>query len=1443
MNALPKQLHRPATTALASAAALTMLCIALFGCNDATNPFYVPAEISYPDSLITYVGVPADTTAPTLAKNVEVDSYTIAPELPNGLAMDAATGSISGVPEGPAGVATYSINAHNQWGVSDDALILIMVCPLSPRSVQAANTGNQSVQLSWSAVDDDVSYAVYRADVRDGEYQRIGGTVDSTYEDTTQLQAGEQYFYYVVAEHAETHSSLAVDTLAIEIAQGATAPVVRITSPSADTLVANSALTVEYTVNGTAFSKLVTLNDGENEVIIDTTIPAGLTGGDTVYVTLDANAPSAPLVQGVSPTSDQTPTWSWSSDGSGCGMFRYALDSDDLAGASSETEETTYTPSTDLTEGTHTLYVWERDLAGNWSASGSKAIVIDVTAPGAPQVNGATPTNDQTPTWTWSSDADGSGTFRYSLDADELASASAETADTSFVPSADLTEGAHTLYVWERDPAGNWSASGSKSIEIDITAPAAPTVNGATPTNDRTPTWSWSSDAQGCGIFRYSLNSSTLAAASPETTATSYTPDAGLTEDTHTLYVWERDVAGNWSAAGSKVIVIDASAPGVPQVNGVSPTNNSRPTWTWSSAGGIGTYRLQLDNPNLAGVTETTTDTAFTPSADLAEGAHTLYVQERDAAGNWSASGVLVITVDVTPPEPPTVTGPAQTQTLRPTWSWTSGGDGNGMYRHRLDNPDLTSGATATTGTSYTPGSDLSEGTHTLYVQERDAAGNWSSSGQFAVTIDVAAPGAPDVTGPARTSTQRPTWSWTSGGDGTGDYRYRLDNPDLTTGATATTETSFTPAADLAEGQHTLYVQERDAADNWSATGQFTVTIDITPPSPPSVNGAAQTTELRPTWTWASGGGGNGTYRYRLDNADLATGATVTTETSFTPGHDLSQGSHTLYVQERDEAGNWSSSGQFLATIDRNPPEAPVVSGPAQTGELRPTWTWSSGGGGNGTYRYRLDNANLTTGATVTSNTSYTPAGDLSEGQHTLYVQERDVAGNWSASGSHTVTIDVSVPIVGVLAPALTTDSAIAEGASLSVSGSVQSNLNISTVTATLNGSPVAVSLSNKQWFLSITSLAGTQWNEVVVTAKDELQREGQYTFWVYGRFGLEAPSAPATESFCSSIELTWPTDARYDGYLVWRKRPTDSEFALLSGGIDGTMYLDAALANGDNAQYRLQGLYARQAGSFMLRDTSALSAAVPGTAMICFEGTFSGQALNDVRPLADGGVIAAGGNRDPSLLRLAPDGSQLWSRNYYVGNDAAGTAVGCMQSGGFLLAGEAIVSSQNRKVLLICTDASGDTVWTKRLGVPERSESARGLAILHDGGYALACETAMLGRIEGDMWLVRGLANGDTSWTRTVGGHETGEVGRALAQLDDGSFLLAGGGTGMTYSKVSLSGTVQWTKTLEDLAGWSPSLCESAVELSTGDLALVGCKNAEGGTSTDGWIVKCSAS
>lgn len=378
-----------------------------------------------------------------------------------------------------------------------------------------------------------------------------------------------------------------------------------------------------------------------------------------------------------------------------------------------------------------------------------------------------------------------------------------------------------------------------------------------------------------------------------------------LVEGSNIITRSAKDADGNLNSV-SITVFLDMTPPVKPVVTG---SVSEGAVWNWTSGGGgNGIFRYKVDNESLDGAAETR-DTAYRPIVQLIEGAHTLVVQERDEAGNWSASGFASIRIDLTPPAAPKAPFPPvpPTQNPRPVWTWT--GDslaGSGIYRVRMGNGDMSKGGLLVDTNRYTIPDDLSEGTHILYVQERDSSGNWSATGQIPIRIDRTAPKPPVFTlvPDSLSNTRGPAWSWKSGGDGDLSlYRYRI-------GAGAWVETAaltFT-AADLADGVRVLAVAERDSAGNWSDSAVSSVRIDATPPAAPvfAALPASPWLGLKPAWTWTSGGGGSGVFRFRLDDSVLTSAAVDTAHRFMAPG-PLTEGTHTLYVQERDAAGNWSA--------------------------------------------------------------------------------------------------------------------------------------------------------------------------------------------------------------------------------------------------------------------------------------------------------------------------------------------------------------------------------------------------------------------------------------------------------------------------------------------------------------------------------------------------------
>jgi hypothetical protein len=117
----------------------------------------------------------------------------------------------------------------------------------------------------------------------------------------------------------------------------------------------------------------------------------------------------------------------------------------------------------------------------------------------------------------------------------------------------------------------------------------------------------------------------------------------------------------------------------------------------------------------------------------------------------------------------------------------------------------------------------------------------------------------------------------------------------------------------------------------------------------------------------------------------------------------LAEGSHSMQVRVTDNAGNVGTSLVHTWNVDLTPPNAPIMAPNGDAGQ-KPTWSWVSGGNnGSGTYRVKLGDSDFTTGATLVTGLSHTWPTLLPFGSHTLYVQERDAAGNWSTTSSQTL--------------------------------------------------------------------------------------------------------------------------------------------------------------------------------------------------------------------------------------------------------------------------------------------------------------------------------------------------------------------------------------------------------------------------------------------------------
>ncbi|MDB5048933.1 MAG: hypothetical protein JWO30_2004 [Fibrobacteres bacterium] len=128
------------------------------------------------------------------------------------------------------------------------------------------------------------------------------------------------------------------------------------------------------------------------------------------------------------------------------------------------------------------------------------------------------------------------------------------------------------------------------------------------------------------------------------------------------------------------------------------------------------------------------------------------------------------------------------------------------------------------------------------------------------------------------------------------------------------------------------------------------------------------------------------------------------------------EGPNTIKRTFTDSIGN-TGSDSITVILDTKPPLPPKVQSLALTNNPKPKWTWQPGSGGNGQFRVRVDSTDMSRGTTAVIDTAFIPSNNLSHGRHVLFVQERDAAGNWSATDSGVVQVDLVAPVVKITSP------------------------------------------------------------------------------------------------------------------------------------------------------------------------------------------------------------------------------------------------------------------------------------------------------------------------------------------------------------------------------------------------------------------------------------------
>jgi nitrogen fixation protein FixH len=677
-----------------------------------------------------------------------------------------------------------------------------------------------------------------------------------------------------------------------------------------------------------SFTKIMTVNKSENPEFVDESVNAdgnyqyklninnGFEGtfSDVYSVLIDTTPPGVPSPTTQTPTNNKKPTWTWSSVEAD---VDYEITLDDTL--VDTIKNTTYTPSTDLPDGSHKIEIRAVDSFGNKGDIGKHDVVIDTTPPSVPHFNSTqSPTNNKKPTWTWQQNSDVSK-FGIVFNSE----AELEISSTTFTPQTELSDGIYILKVRAKDSLENWSEYAELSVHVDTTPPSVPSVVGESLTDNEKPTWTWSSvtDAIEYGVV---LNSNVEVVQ----TETTFTSPITLQDGTHTLKVRAKDSTGNWSEYGQTATIIDTTAPDVPSPTGQTTTSNPRPVWMWDNNSDVVSYELKINDGGII----TTTDVSYTPSVDFVSGTYIISIRAKDEVGNWSDWGTYTTVVDRIAPDSPVPTSTTPTVNKLPEWTWTaiSSAIAYGVILNARDE-------VIQTNTSFTSPVSLTDGDNTIKVRAQDSVGNWSDYGTHVVLIDTLAPAIPNVSSDtAESNIKRPTWTWDIVSDAEiFDWHLTQVNQggsliaNVATGTT--TLNSYTPAQDLSDGLFKLAVSSTDSLGNESDEGSFTLEVDATPPNVPQISVDSPTRNRKPAWTYSSDSSDVSGYGVTFDGGSEQ----FTTDTTYISSGNLENGTYTLKVRAKDGFENWSEQVSSSVNIYSIPSSFDVKTVPTSlTGPL-----------------------------------------------------------------------------------------------------------------------------------------------------------------------------------------------------------------------------------------------------------------------------------------------------------------------------------------------------------------------------------------------------------------------------------------------------------------------------------------------------------------------------
>ena len=242
-----------------------------------------------------------------------------------------------------------------------------------------------------------------------------------------------------------------------------------------------------------------------------------------------------------------------------------------------------------------------------------------------------------------------------------------------------------------------------------------------------------------------------------------------------------------------------------------------------------------------------------------------------------------------------------------------------------------------------------------------------------------------------------------------------------------------------------------------------------------------------------------------------------------------------------------------------------------------------------------------------------------------------------------------------------------------------------------------------------------------------------------------------------------------------------------------------------------------------------------------------------DVQQTSDGGYIVVGdtdsfgeGNFDVWLIKTDSEGDTLWAETYGGTGEDRGFSVDQCTDGGYIIAGyTSSYGAGGLDIWLIKTGSQGDTLWTKTLG-GFAWDWATSVQQTTDGGYIITGMTDTSGTGDWDVCLLKTDVNGETEWVRLFGA-DNGDNAMSVSQTSDGGYIVladtysyGAGSSDFWLIKTDSNGVSLWTKTF---GGTGCERSHSVWQTADGGYILTGDTKSYGAGDYDIWLIKTDSS